>query len=250
MDIPPGIDLVAGTAPLPAEPSRIPLQRLELRNVTAIHDDGTRGVIDVDLTIEVGELVLLLGQIGSGKSSLLAAICGLTDRTGDIRWNGRKVDDVQSFLRPQQVAYVAQVPRVLSGSFADNIRLDHDRALNRAIDSACLADDIEDAGGVDTLIGHRGVRLSGGQAQRLALARAMATDSELLLADDISSALDATTEVQLWDSLRAHRTTVIGATSKRAALAHADRVVVLVKGHIAAVGPWVELASSWEHLAG
>ena len=94
------------------------------------------------------------------------------------------------------------------------------------------------------------MRLSGGQGQRLALARALATESELLLADDISSALDATTEVQLWDSLRAHRTTVIGATSKRVALAHADKVVVLVNGHIAAVGPWTELARSWDHLAG
>ena len=250
MDIPPGIDLVAGTAPPPAPPSRIPLQRLELRNVTAIHGDGTRGVIDVDLTIEAGELVLLLGQIGSGKSSLLAALCGLADHTGDIRWNGTRVEDVQTFLRPGQVAYVAQVPRVLSGSFADNIRLDHDRTLSQAIDRACLAVDIEEAGGVDALIGHRGVRLSGGQGQRLALARALATESELLLTDDISSALDATTEVQLWDSLRAHRTTVIGATSKRVALAHADKVVVLVDGHIAAVGPWAELARSWDHLAG
>jgi ATP-binding cassette subfamily B protein len=250
LDIPPGIDLVAGAAPPPAEPSRIPLQRLELRNVTAIHADGTRGVTDVDLTIEAGELVLLLGQIGSGKSSLLAALCGLADHTGEIRWNGRRVEDVQSFLRPGQVAYVAQVPRVLSGSFADNIRLDHDRAISHAIDSACLADDIEEAGGIDALVGHRGVRLSGGQQQRLALARALATNSELLLADDISSALDATTEVQLWDSLSARRTTVIGATSKRAALAHADRVVVLLNGHIAAIGPWVELARSWDHLAG
>jgi ATP-binding cassette subfamily B protein len=78
----------------------------------------------------------------------------------------------------------------------------------------------------------------------------LATESELLLTEDISSALDATTEVQLWDSLRAHRTTVIGATSKRAALAHADKVVVLVDGHIAAVGPWTELARSSDHLAG
>ncbi|MDH6196076.1 ATP-binding cassette subfamily B protein [Mycobacterium frederiksbergense] len=250
MDIPPGIDLVAATAPPPAEPSRIPLRRLELRNVAAIHDDGTRGAIGVDLTIEAGELVLLLGQIGSGKSSLLAALCGLVDHTGDIRWNGVPIGDAQIFLRPGQVAYVAQVPRVLSGSFADNVRLDHDRAISQAIDSACLADDIEEAGGVDALVGHRGVRLSGGQAQRLALARALATESELLLADDISSALDATTEVQLWTSLRAHRTTVIGATSKRAALAQADRVVVLVNGEIAAIGPWVDLARSWDHLAG
>ena len=84
------------------------------------------------------------------------------------------------------------------------------------------------AGGPDSLVGHRGVRLSGGQVQRLALARALATEAELLLADDVSSALDATTEIELWQSLRRRGVTVVGATSKRAALAQADRVVVLV----------------------
>lgn len=156
MDVPPGVDLVVGVAPPPAGAARIPLQRLELRRFTAIHGDGSRGVVDVDLTIAAGELVLLLGQIGSGKSSLLAALSGLTDHTGDISWNGTRVDDVQSFLRPGQVAYVAQVPRVLSGSFADNIRLDHDRAVGPAVERACLTGDVEEAGGVDTLIGHRG----------------------------------------------------------------------------------------------
>lgn len=250
MDIPAGIDLVQGIAPPPAGTCRIPLRRLELRNFTVVHVDGTRGVSGIDLTIEAGELVLLLGQIGSGKSSLLTALCGLTDHTGDIRWNGTSVEDAQRFLRPGQVAYVAQLPRVLSGSFADNIRLDHVRSIEPAIAKACLAGDIEEAGGVDALVGHRGVRLSGGQAQRLALARALATESELLLTDDVSSALDATTELQLWAALRAHRTTVIGATSKRAALAHADRVVVLVSGEVAAIGPWSDLAESWDHLAG
>jgi ATP-binding cassette subfamily B protein len=84
----------------------------------------------------------------------------------------------------------------------------------------------------------------------LALARALAIEPELLLADDISSALDATTEVQLWTGLRARGITVLGATSKRAALAQADRVVVLVDGEIAAIGPWTDLSREWNHLAG
>jgi ABC-type multidrug transport system fused ATPase/permease subunit len=99
-------------------------------------------------------------------------------------------------------------------------------------------------------VGHRGVRLSGGQVQRLALARALATDAELLLADDVSSALDASTEIELWTALRERGTTVVGATSKRAALARADRVVVLEEGSVVAVGPWRDLAGRWGHLAG
>ncbi len=94
------------------------------------------------------------------------------------------------------------------------------------------------------------MRLSGGQVQRLALARALATGAELLVADDVSSALDARTEVELWEVLRRRGTTVLGSTSKRSALARADCVVVLEEGRVAAVGRWSELAGSWGHLAG
>jgi ABC-type transport system involved in cytochrome bd biosynthesis fused ATPase/permease subunit len=250
MDLPPGVDLVSGEAPDPGPVDQVPLESLELSALSAVHDDGTIGVSDVSLTISRGELVLLVGQVGSGKSSLLASLAGLIEHTGTIRWNDELVQDPQSFLRPGQVAYVAQVPRVLSGTFADNIRLGHDRPFDSPVADARLELDVKEAGGADAIVGHRGVRLSGGQVQRLALARALAADTELLLADDVSSALDAATEIELWRALRDRHTTVIGATSKRAALAQADRVVVMVDGEIAAVGPWTELAPAWSHLAG
>ncbi|HEX2893483.1 MAG TPA: ATP-binding cassette domain-containing protein [Marmoricola sp.] len=250
MDLPPGVDLVSGEAPEPVPAKRVPLERLELSGFSAIHDDGTIGVSNVDLTVAAGELVLLVGQVGSGKSSLLSALAGLLEHSGALLWNGREVTDPQSFLRPAQVAHVAQVPRVLSGSFSDNVLLGHRRAFDDPVAAARLARDIEEAGGKDALVGHRGVRLSGGQVQRLALARALAADAELLLADDVSSALDAATEIELWAALRQRRTTVIGATAKRAALAQADRVVVLVDGEVAATGRWEDLAATWGHLAG
>jgi ATP-binding cassette, subfamily B, bacterial len=250
MDVPSGVDLVAGAAPVPSPVARQRLGRLDLAGVTAVHDDGTIGVQGVDLSVRRGELVLLLGQVGAGKSSLLSALAGLVEHTGSIRWNGTDVVDAQAFLRPGQVSYVAQVPRVLSGSFADNVRLGHARELEGPVAAARLERDVVEAGGHEALVGHRGVRLSGGQVQRLALARALATDAELLLADDVSSALDAATEIELWTSLRERGTTVIGSTSKRAALARADRVVVLDDGEVADVGPWRELAARWGHLAG
>jgi ABC-type multidrug transport system fused ATPase/permease subunit len=250
MDLPSRVDLVSGDAPEPDPVQRVQLERLELSGFSAVHDDGTIGVSSVDLIVEAGELVLLVGQVGSGKSSLLAALAGLIEHSGVLLWNGREVTDPQAFLRPAQVAHVAQVPRVLSGSFSDNVLLGHRRDFNDPVSDARLARDIDEAGGKDALVGHRGVRLSGGQVQRLALARALAADAELLLADDVSSALDAATEIELWAALRHRRTTVIGATAKRAALAQADRVVVLVGGEVAATGPWHELASAWGHLAG
>jgi ABC-type multidrug transport system fused ATPase/permease subunit len=251
MRLPDGVDLVHGAAPAPAPGPRDPLRTLELRGVTAIHDDGTIGASDVDLTVRSRELVLLLGQVGSGKSSLLSALAGLVSSSGEVRWNGQPVADPQTQLRPGRIAHVAQVPRVLSGTFSDNVSLDHpDRVVMPALETARMLPDLEAAGGPDSLVGHRGVRLSGGQVQRLALARGLACDAELLLADDVSSALDAATEVELWTALRQRGATVIGATSKRAALAQADRVVVLVEGRVAATGPWTELAGTWGHLAG
>ncbi len=195
--------------------------------------------------------MLLVGQVGSGKSSLLGALAGLVSSTGTLEWNGRPLDDPELQLRPNRVAHVAQVPRVLSGTFRDNVALDHTgRRVEEAIGVARLNRDVADAGGVDALVGHRGVRLSGGQIQRLALARAVACDADLLLADDVSSALDATTEIELWNALRERAATVIGATSKEAALQQADRVVVLSEGRVVAVGPWSELSPVWGHLAG
>lgn len=251
MALPAGMDLSAGTADPPAETVREPLHTLALRDLSAVHDDGTLGVQGVDLEVRAGELVLLLGQVGSGKSSLLGALAGLVSSSGQILWNDRVVDDPQTTLRPTRVAHVAQVPRVLSGTFTGNVALDHpERAVVPALEAARMGRDVAEAGGPDSLVGHRGVRLSGGQVQRLALARALATEADVLLADDVSSALDAATEIELWRALRERGAAVVGATSKAAALAQADRVVVLDAGRVVDVGPWRELSPRWAHLAG
>ncbi|MFD5821354.1 ATP-binding cassette domain-containing protein [Nesterenkonia xinjiangensis] len=244
-----GVHELAGCAPPPGDEQHDEFRSLTLQGFSAVHSDGIIGVEDVDLTVTRGELILILGGIGSGKSSLLRSLAGLVPHRGKILWNGAEVT-TDTFLRPRRVAYVAQMPRVLSGTFDDNIRLDHDRGTSEAVRMARMEQDISDAGGLHAVVGHRGVRLSGGQVQRLATARALATGSELLLADDVSSALDASTEVELWQALREEGVTVIGSTSKRAALARADRVVILEAGRVVAVGPWRSLSRRWAHLAG
>jgi ATP-binding cassette, subfamily B, bacterial len=161
------------------------------------------------------------------------------------------VTEPEVFLRPNQVGYVAQIPRVLSGTIADNIRLGQEVDLDRALATAQMQHDLAANGnGHALVIGHKGTRLSGGQLQRLALARALAPATELLIADDISSALDVTTELDLWRALRERGVTVVGSTSKRAALAYADHVVVLIGGRAVAHGTWTELSTKWGHLAG
>ncbi|SCG69216.1 ABC-type multidrug transport system, ATPase and permease component [Micromonospora echinaurantiaca] len=247
----PGVDLGAGSAPAPPVPPRHPLRRLELTGFGARHEDGTVAVRDVDLTVERGQLVLVVGPVGSGKSSLLRALAGIVHHTGRLTWNGEPVTEPELFLRPNQVGYVGQLPRVLSGTVADNITLGHPVDAAAAVTTAQLEHDLAAAGGgLGLLIGHKGTRLSGGQLQRLALARALAPRTELLVADDVSSALDVTTELALWRALREHGVTVIGSTSKRAALVRADHVVVLQAGTVAAQGPWRDLEPHWSHLAG
>jgi ATP-binding cassette, subfamily B, bacterial len=247
----PGVDISAGTAPAPVLADRHPLRSLELDGFTAVHEDGTVGASDINVTVERGQLVLVVGPVGSGKSSLLRSLAGIVHHTGALRWNGQDVTEPELFLRPNQVSYVAQLPRVLSGSVGDNIRLGHDLDASGAVATAQLEQDLSAAGsGLALMIGHKGTRLSGGQLQRLALARALAPRTELLIADDVSSALDVTTELDLWRALRDRGITVIGSTSKRAALSRADKVVVLMGGAAVAQGTWRELEPSWGHLAG
>ncbi|MEU7679509.1 ABC transporter ATP-binding protein [Micromonospora taraxaci] len=247
----PAVDLAAGTAPAPTPPPRHPLRRLELRDFGVVHSDGTVAVRNVDLTVQRGQLVLVVGPVGSGKSSLLRALAGIVHHTGELAWNGDPVTEPELFLRPNQVGYVGQLPRVLSGTVADNIALGHQVDAAGAVSTAQLDHDLVAAGGgLGLLIGHKGTRLSGGQLQRLALARALAPRTELLVADDVSSALDVTTELALWQALRDHGVTVVGSTAKRAALVRADHVVVLLGGAVAAQGTWQELEGDWSHLAG
>ncbi len=247
----PGVDMSTGTAPSPVAPARHPLQRLDLTEFSAVHEDGTVAARRINLSVERGQLVLVVGPVGSGKSSLLRALAGIVHHTGTLRWNGQLVTEPELFLRPNQVGYVGQLPRVLSGTIADNISLGHDVDARIAVSTAQLERDLAGSeAGLGLLIGHKGSRLSGGQLQRLALARALAPQTELLIADDVSSALDVTTELDLWRALREDGVTVIGSTSKRAALIQADHVVVLIGGQAVAQGSWQDLEERWSRLAG
>jgi ATP-binding cassette, subfamily B, bacterial len=212
----------------PLSSARIPLTTLEVSGLTI----AGRGLDDIDLTIERGSLTIVSGPVGSGKTSLLRALIGLLDiDDGSVLWNGSLIADRAAFFVPPQCSFVAQVPRLFAESLADNLRLGHsisDADVQRAIDLAAFAPDVADLPyGLDTLVGARGVRLSGGQAQRAAAARALVHRPELLVLDDLTSALDVETELELWEGLATAGYTVLAASNRPVALARADQVIAL-----------------------
>jgi ATP-binding cassette subfamily B protein len=234
---PTGVDLRRGPAPLVLPAVRAPAPgSLWVRGLTARHGAGTgRGVVDVDLDVGAGQLVAVTGAVGSGKTTLLRAVLGLVERqAGEIRWDGALVDDPSIVLVPPVAAYVPQVPRVFSETLAETVLLGlAPDTLHEALELARLGDDLAAMpAGVGTEIGARGVRLSGGQLQRVATARALARRPALLVVDDLSSALDAATESALWDGLLGARTfgAALVVTHRQHVLDRADVVVRLDAG--------------------
>jgi len=214
-----------------------PLQRLEVRGLTHRFPDGVEGFERVDFVVDRGSFTVVTGRVGSGKSTLVRALLGLVPAEGEVMWNSEVVDDRASFFVPPRSAYTAQVPWLFSESLADNIALGQQVARERlraAVQLAVLEPDLERLElGVDTVVGARGVKLSGGQVQRSAAARMLATEAELLVFDDLSSALDVHTETELWRGLLEHReATYIVVSHRRTALSRADQILLMDDGRI------------------
>jgi ABC-type bacteriocin/lantibiotic exporter with double-glycine peptidase domain len=228
---------------VPAQrPERRELGVLEVRSLTALHATGG-GVRDISFALPRGSFTVLTGPIGSGKSTLLRALLGLgrdASVTGEVRWNGEVVADRAAFFVPPNAAYLPQVPQLISDSVADNITLgDLPVAdLLLALDLAAVRTDIDEMpDGAATLIGPRGLRLSGGQRQRVATARAVVHAPELVVLDDLSSALDGETDLQLWANLAAAGMTVLAVSHRAVAFDRADQVLRLDAGTLAIAAP-------------
>ncbi|NJN17256.1 MAG: ABC transporter ATP-binding protein [Oscillochloris sp.] len=224
---------------------------IELRGLSYQYAGSGRGISDITLSIPAGSLTVVTGRVGAGKTTLLRALLGLLPaHTGAICWQGQPVDRPDEFFRPPRSAYTAQVARLFSDPLRENILLGVEaspEALRHAIHTAVLEPDLETfPEGLETLIGPRGVRLSGGQTQRTAAARMLVRQPELLVCDDLSSALDVETEAQLWERIAGaaehnRRPTIVAVSHRPALLRRADRIVLMHEGRIADIGRLDEL---------
>ena len=235
------------------------LSKLEISGLTYAYPTSGRGIHNINISLSQGTLTVITGRIGAGKTTLLMALLGLIPaQSGKVIWNGKIIKDPASFFIPPHTAYTPQAPTLFTGTLRENILLglsENKVNLDSAVQSSGLDLGILNCeNGLDTLVGYRGVKLSGGQIQRTAAARMFVREPELLVIDDLSSALDVETERTIWknwferQSDGVKKTTCIVVSHRRSVLKQADHIVVMQKGRVRAEGQIDNLLKSSDEM--
>ena len=224
----------AGGATIPTESSPVPI---EVRGLSFRWDGGAQALSGMNLTVAGGEHVVLTGESGGGKSTLLSLIAGLAEPTdGEILFNGAPCPAPK---RLKMCAMVRQSAFLFTGTLAENLRIaSHDASEDdmwRDLEQANLSEEREWPDGLMTLVGERGLEVSGGQAQRIAIARAFLRDAPILLLDEPTSQVDLGSEQAIRDALAtlgAGRT-VVTVAHRQALVESADRTIEIFEGEVA-----------------
>ena len=214
------------------------MQGIHLEHASFFYEDGEKVLEDASLTIKKGTFMAVIGPSGAGKSTLIKLLLNLaTVQKGRLyieTTTGRT--EIDAGMRAL-FAYVPQGNLMLSGSVRENILFGNQNVseveMRRAAEIACIAEDIETfSEGYDTILGERGIGLSEGQAQRLAIARAILSEAPILLLDECTSALDSDTEERLLENLKQLKNRTILCISHKDATIHScDKIVRLEDYH-------------------
>lgn len=230
------------------------------RDETEVTDHAIDGIEDISFRVPHGSFTVITGRIGAGKTTLLRTLLGLLPKqAGEIGWNGETVSEPATFFVPPRSAYTPQAPQLMSAPLQDNLLLGQpapDGVLDRALYQAVLEQDLAAMpAGLATVVGPKGVRLSGGQVQRAAAARMFVRQPALIVVDDLSSALDVNTEQTLWERLftltaqgNGHQPTCLVVSHRRPALRRADQIILLKEGRVADIGTLHELLGRSEEM--
>lgn len=228
--------------------------RIELRDVSFAYGQNSNEpvLVDVDLTVEPGQTAAILGSTGAGKSTLVHLIPRFYDcREGTVMVDGVDVREVKQQALRREVGIVLQDPFLFTGTIRENLRYGRPEATDQEIEQAARMAQAHDfimsfPEGYDTMLGQRGVNVSGGQKQRLAIARALVMNPSVLILDDSTSAVDVVTEARIREAIETQMEgiTRIIVAQRISSVLTADKIIVLENARVAAEGTHDQLMAS------